>query len=154
MAFEKLVGRLSNVNQTVERVVEKNSTRLKYNWIFRIDGQQASLADTNADSSFEDGDEVVAVGKFIKNGSFEISIIRNETSGAVYERWAGASPFPLPIPIHYAIGMIITVGGILLTGWHGEQLSFKILLVAIGSFWIWMTHYRSIPEKMLQEHTD
>ncbi|MFO1422599.1 MAG: hypothetical protein U1F70_02945 [Candidatus Competibacteraceae bacterium] len=85
MAFEKVVGTISDVYLKSEpkRDSNGNVTGKKYTWAFRIDNRQAFLWNAGENTNFSDGDEVIAVGKFQRDGSLIVATIRNETSGTL-----------------------------------------------------------------------
>lgn len=153
MAYEKIVGNISDVNQRVKRTVDNdNRVSIEYTWLFRIDGRQAILKTHQEELDFSDGDEVIAVGKF-RNGSLHIRAFRNKTSGAVsygsLRRFYSAVAIGI---ILITIGIILIIGKILLILTDG-YLIIGLLCLFAGLIFVGES-YPEIGARKVLEHAD
>jgi hypothetical protein len=87
MNFTVLKGKIHTLSSGTETYGHFNNrggqVRTDNTWTFRIDNKPVSFK-TRQNLSFSEGDQITVVGGE-KNGTFHVTCLRNETTGAFFE---------------------------------------------------------------------
>lgn len=124
MKMDILQGQISHVSsgfETFGRADRGTGVSHTNTWTFRVDNKPVSFK-TKQNLSFSDGDLVTAVGGE-RNGTFHVTCLRNDTTGAVFEPTA---------TVAYIIGGLMILLGIITL-----VIIIGFIFIALGAFFLW-----------------
>lgn len=119
-----LQGKISNVSsgfETFGRADRGTGVSHTNTWTFRIDNKPVSFK-TKQNLSFTDGDLITAVGGE-NNGTFNVTALRNDTTGQIFEPTVGIAKF---------VGWGMIALGVLTV-----FIFVGFILIGFGVFFLW-----------------
>lgn len=124
MKMDVIQGQITNVASSFEtfgRSDRGTGASFTNTWTFRINNKPVSFK-TKQNMSFSDNDYVTAVGGE-RNGTFHVTCLRNDTTGAIFEPTT---------TLAYIVG-----GLMILLGFLTIIFIIGFVLIPIGGFFIW-----------------
>lgn len=133
-----LQGKISNISSGVElygRADTGNGINQTNTWTFRIDKKPVSFK-TKQNLNFSESDLITAVGGE-NNGTFNVTALRNDTTGQIFEPTVGVAKF---------LGWGLIVLGVLTI-----FLFVGFVLIPLGIFFLWASRGGAKAVEVLRE---